>query len=187
MYILDCYYTGRYEETISACREYLRENPSNFDVVKFYSRALLFIHRGFRYIDSNHDSILNEIAFNVYKVMTEKDNDQYKDRLYKLNKHIYGFHIAAGLDFFIREERNTTRCETLKQLSMTCFDPYFCGIYQDDDVRQEYIDSALNLMPKSKALNYQSREFLMKLSKIHPLFHIFVTSTMPRFYLPMKV
>lgn len=157
VHILDCYYTGRYEETISACREYLRENPSNFDVVKFYSRALLFIHRGFRYIDSNHDSILNEIAFNVYKVMTEKDNDQYKDRLYKLNKHIYGFHIAAGLDFFIREERNTTRSETLKQLSMTCFDPYFCGIYQDDDVRQEYIESALNLMPKSKALNYQKQ------------------------------
>lgn len=92
--------------------------------------------------------------------MTEKDNDQYKDTLYKLNKHIYGFQIAAGLDYFIREERNTSRCETLRQLSMTCFDPYFNGIFQDDDIRLEYIEAALQRMPHSKALNYQHQRIL---------------------------
>lgn len=158
--ILDYYYTGKYEETIAACRNLLQKNPSNFDVVKLYSRALLFLHRGFRNIDDNKDSILNEIAFNVYRVMTEKDNDQYKDTLYKLNKHIYGFQIAAGLDYFIREERNTTRCETLRQLSMTCFDPFFNGIFQDDDTRLEYIETALRRMPHSKALNYQRQRIL---------------------------
>ncbi len=76
--ILDYYYTGKYEETITACRNFLLKDPSNFDVVKLYSRALLFLHRGFRNIDGNKDCILNEIAFNVYRVMTEKDNDQYK-------------------------------------------------------------------------------------------------------------
>ena len=158
--ILDYYYTGKYEETITACRNFLLKDPSNFDVVKLYSRALLFLHRGFRNIDGNKDCILNEIAFNVYRVMTEKDNDQYKDTLYKLNKHIYGFQIAAGLDYFIREERNTSRCETLRQLSMTCFDPYFNGIFQDDDIRQEYIEAALQRMPHSKALNYQHQRIL---------------------------
>lgn len=158
--ILDYYYTGKYEETITACRNFLLKDPSNFDVVKLYSRALLFLHRGFRNIDGNKDCILNEIAFNVYRVMTEKDNDQYKDTLYKLNKHIYGFQIAAGLDYFIREERNTSRCETLRQLSMTCFDPYFNGIFQDDDIRLEYIEAALQRMPHSKALNYQHQRIL---------------------------
>lgn len=158
--ILDYYYTGKYEETIAACRNFLLKDPSNFDVVKLYSRALLFLHRGFRNIDGNNDSILNEMAFNVYRVMTEKDNDQYKDTLYKLNKHIYGFQIAAGLDYFIREERNTTRCETLRQLSMTCFDPFFNGIFQDDDTRLEYIETALRRMPHSKALNYQRQRIL---------------------------
>lgn len=163
--ILDYYYTGKYEETITACRNFLLKNPSNFDVVKLYSRALLFLHRGFRNIDGNKDSILNEIAFNVYRVMTEKDNDQYKDTLYKLNKHIYGFQIAAGLDYFIREERNTSRCETLRQLSMTCFDPYFNGIFQDDDTRLGYIEAALQRMPRSKALNYQHQRILKEVIK----------------------
>lgn len=160
IHILDCYYTGKYEETIRACRDFLLSNPSNFDVVKFYSRALLFLHRGFQSIDGDKDSILNAIAFNVYRVMTEKDNDQYKDTLYKLNKHIYGFQIAAGLDYFIREERNTSRSEILRQLSMTCFDPYFNGIFPDDDTRLEYIETALGRMPHSKALNYQHQRIL---------------------------
>lgn len=160
IHILDCYYTGKYEETIKACRDFLLSNPSNFDVVKLYSRALLFLHRGFQSIDGDKDSILNAIAFNVYRVMTEKDNDQYKDTLYKLNKHIYGFQIAAGLDYFIREERNTSRSEILRQLSMTCFDPYFNGIFPDDDTRLEYIETALRRMPHSKALNYQHQRIL---------------------------
>ena len=160
IHILDCYYTGKYEETIKACRDFLLSNPSNFDVVKLYSRALLFLHRGFQSIDGDKDSILNAIAFNVYRVMTEKDNDQYKDTLYKLNKHIYGFQIAAGLDYFIREERNTSRSEILRQLSMTCFDPYFNGIFPDDGTRLEYIETALRRMPHSKALNYQHQRIL---------------------------
>lgn len=153
--ILDCYYTGQYQETINLCRAYLRRDPSYFDVVKLYCRALLSIHKEFQFLDGDRDSILNEIASNVYLLMTEKDNDKYKDNLYKLSKSVYGFRMAASLDFFIREERNSNRCETLRQLSMTCFDPYFVGIFMDEKVRLQYIESALALMPRSKSLNYQ--------------------------------
>lgn len=161
--ILDCYYTGKYQDTINLCRDYLRRDPSNFDVVKLYCRALLSVHKGFQFLEGDRDCLLNEIASNVYLVMTEKDNDKYKDALYKLSKCVYGFHIAAGLDFFIREERNSRRCETLHQLSMTCFDPYFVGIFLDDDARLQYIETALSLMPQSKALNYQHHRVLKEI------------------------
>lgn len=163
--ILDYYYTGKYEATISACCNYLKRDPSNFDVVKLYSRSLLFLHSGFKYIDGNSDSLLNAVAFNVYRVMTEKDNDQYKDNLYKLCKNLYGFRIAAGLDYFIREERNIYRIETLHFLSMTCFDPYFCALFQDDDARLQYIEEALKVMPQSKALQYQRQRLLKEVIK----------------------
>lgn len=161
--ILDCYYTGQYQKTINLCRTYLLRDPSHFDVVKLYCRALLSIHKGFQYLDGDRDSILNGIASNVYLVMTEKDNDKYKDNLYKLSKSVYGFRMAASLDFFIREERNGGRCDTLHQLSMTCFDPYFVGIFLDDDVRSQYIEAALKRMPLSKALNYQHQRVQKKI------------------------
>jgi len=160
IHILDCYYTGKYDDTVTACRNFLRVNPSNFDVIKIYCRSLLFLHRSFGKIGTNADSLLNEIAHNVYCVMTEKENDDHKDTLYKLNKCIYGFQMAAGLDFFIREERNVNRCEMLRLLSMIRFNPHFCSIFEDDADRLQYIEQALARVPRSKSLDYQRRRIL---------------------------
>ena len=155
IHILDAYYTGRYQDTVSECQHYLLQHPTNFDAIKIYCRALLFLRNGYRSITGDRDSLLNQIALNVYHIMTEKDKDQFVDRLYQLNKNVYGIHIAAAIDDFIREERHTPRHETLRLLYTTQFDPFFVNIFTDDDIARAYLEAGLQRMPESIALNYQ--------------------------------
>lgn len=155
IHILDRYYVGDFETTARLCHDYLLAKPFSFEVVELYCRALISMRKGFRFISRNDDSLLNQIVRNVYLVMTEKDNDQYIDQLYRLNKHIYGMLMAAGLDLFIRCERNIGRCETISLLSQSIFTPQFCQIFKEGADRQRYLEEGLRRMPDSISLKYQ--------------------------------
>ena len=155
--ILDKYYTGKYEDVVVLCKKYVLLDPSNFDVVKLYSRALLFLHNGYSSICLNTDAPINQMAHYVFLAMTEKDNDSYLDRLYQLSKNLYGLRIAAGLDYFIKEEQNEKRSHILKLFSLIQFDPYFTNIYMDDSLKIAYLNHGETKMPKSEVVEYQRR------------------------------
>lgn len=155
--ILDKYYTGRYREVVDLCKIYIQHNPSNFDIIKLYSRALLFLHNGYSPICSNTDAPINQMALYIFLSMTEKDNDSYLDRLYQLNKNLYGLRIAAGLDYFIKEEQNEKRSHILKLFSLIQFDPYFTNIYNDDFQKIEYLNYGESKISKSEVVEYQRR------------------------------
>ena len=153
--ILDSYYIGDFDNTIRLCLDYMLSKPFCFETVELYCRALIFRHKGFCYIGRQGDSLLNKIAHNVYLVMTENDNDQYIDQLYRLCKHVYGMQIAPGLDLFIRRERNIGRCDKLSLLSQTIFTPQFRELFEEGEDRQRFLEEGLRRMPDSISLKYQ--------------------------------
>lgn len=155
--ILNKYYTGKYKDVTELCRNYIQHNPSNFDVVKLYSRALLFINNGYSSICNNTDSPINQMAYYVFLSMTEKNNDIYLDKLYQLSKNFYGLRVSAGLDYFIKEEQNEKRSHVLKLFSLIQFDPYFTNIFEDDSQKIAYLHQGEINIPNSEVIEYQKR------------------------------
>lgn len=155
--ILDKYYTGEYDNVIEECRYFLNRNPYLFDVLKLYCRALLFKNNGFKPITKNVDSVLNEVAKLVYSVMTEQDNATSLDLLYQRSKNLYGLSFACGLDYYIKEEKKWKKDSWLHLSTMTCFDPLFTTVYEDNEEKLAYLDSGLKYDKESIVIPYQKR------------------------------
>lgn len=162
--ILNKYYTGDYTGATVDCRRYLQTDPSNFDVVKIYCRSLLFLKKGYQSICSENEAPINIVAKNIFMVMTQKDHDAYLDRLYQLSKNLYGLHFAAGLDYFIKEERKVRRCNQLRLLYINWFDPMFANIFGKVSDREIYLKTGLENVPNSVAVNYQLKRIRKEVS-----------------------
>ena len=155
--ILDNYYTGKYDEVIKDCQNYLSKNPSHFDVVKLYCRSLLFKNKGYKPVTQKSNSVLNEVSKLVFAIMTEHDNAPYLDLLYQRSKNLYGLNFASGLDYFIKEEKKWEQHKWLHLSSMTCYDPLFTTAYDDKDSKLSYLDWGLNHGATSIVISYQKR------------------------------
>ena len=138
--ILDNYYMGNYKETADLCRQYLDNDPSNLYVVKLYCRSMMFLGNGFQSPTRNSESLLYQIAFNVYRIMVEKRNEEYIEKLNTTLKNIYGLRIAAQLDQFVRAESREPHTDYLAYLSITCFDPYFIRAIGDEAQQKKYLE-----------------------------------------------
>ena len=155
--IIDNYYTGRYEAAAELCRTYLDRDPSNLYVVKIYCRSLMFIKKGFQPVTRNNESILYTIAFNMYKVMSEKENMPFLERLNAMLKNVYGLHIAAPLDRFVRSELREPHAELLDYLTMTQFDPFFIRAFEKEEDQVAYLERGLAHLPGSAAIAYRKQ------------------------------
>lgn len=155
--ILDNYYTGEYDKVITECKEYVKEKPYNFDVLKLYCRSLLFKNTGYKNISCNDQSVLNEVASLVYAIMTEKDNAKSLDLLYQRCKNLYGLSFASGLDYFIKEEKKWSKDKWLHLSSMTCYDPLFTTAFEEDKDKLSYLDWGSNKDENSVVISYQKR------------------------------
>ena len=155
--ILDNYYTGQYDTCADLCLNYLEHNPSNLYVVKIYCRSLMFLKKGFQMVTVDNDSLLHTIAFNVYKVMVEKENKQFIENLNALLKNIYGFRIAASLDLFVKAEQREPHDDMLDYLSMTKFDPFFIRAFSNEKQQINYIERGLNSVSDSAAVLYRKQ------------------------------
>jgi len=155
--ILDNYYTGQYSECISLCRSYLEHNPSNLYVVKLYCRSLMFLGDGFHPITSNSDSLLQIIASNTYKVMVSKENKEYVENLNITLKNVYGMHIAAALDHFVKSEQREPHAEMMSYLSLLQFDPFFIKAFSDEKQKMAYLEKGLLHIPNSAAIRYRKQ------------------------------
>ena len=157
MKIIDFYYQGNYSEVINLCKEYIKEDTSDFDVIKFYCYSLLFAGNGYSPIYFDSTSPINQISKKMYDAISEKDNSATLYNLYQLNKNLYGFSIATGLDYFIKEENNTNKSNLLKLLSLKCFDPLYSTIFKDNNDALQYLENGLKHIAGSISIEHQIR------------------------------
>ena len=155
--ILDKYYTGEYDNVIVECKNFVKEKPYFFDVIKLYCRALLFKNCGFKPIIDNTNSVLNEVAELIHAVMTEQDNSTSLDLLYQRSKNLSGLSFTGGLDYFIKEEKRWEKDPWLHLSTMTCFDPLFTTAFEKNDEKLTYLDWGLKHDKDSIVIQYQKR------------------------------
>lgn len=155
--ILDNYYTGNYTETARLCRIYLERDPSNLYVVKLYCRSLMFLGNGFQSVTRDSNSLLHHIAFNTFKVMVEKENNQYIENLGTLAKKIYGLRMAAALDHFVKSEQREPHEDMMAYFSLLCFDPFFIRSFSNNEQQIEYLEKGLAHINDSSAIEYRKQ------------------------------
>lgn len=153
--IVDSYYQGNYKAVITNCKNYIKENTSNFDVIKFYCHSLLFAGNGYSPIYSNSASPINQISRKIYDSFSSKDNLTSLYNLYQINKNIYSFSIANGLDYFIKDENNFPKSNRLRLLSIRSFDPLFSTIYETEEKALAYLEKGLNFFGSSISIEHQ--------------------------------
>ena len=162
--ILDSYYTGHYEDVKQKSRGYLQLHPNSFDIIKLYNRALIFLGKGYQPVIKNAESILNNLSFLVYSQLTGKDTDKHLYALYQHLKNISGLPVAAGLDYFIREEQNLNRYQEISLLSIENFDPIFTKLLKSDAAKNRYLNYGESHIPHSVVISYQSRRVKKQIS-----------------------
>lgn len=153
--IIDSYYQGKYKDVIINCKNYIKENTSNFDVIKFYCHSLLFAGNGYSPIYSNSASPVNQISRKIYDSISSKDNLTSLYNLYQINKNVYSFSIANGLDFFIKDENNFSKSKRLRLLSIKSFDPLFSTIYETEEQALAYLQEGLIFFGSSISIEHQ--------------------------------
>ncbi len=155
IHILDLYYEGKYLEAIESCIDYTNNNSCNFDVLKIYCRSLLFLGNTTPKITHNANSPLNDIVGSILKIMNGKDVRVNQDRLYRINKNLYGLSICAGLDEYVKEEKLGIRDNRLKLLSYFHFDPDFTKIFNSDSEKIKYFELFQSKISDSVVISYQ--------------------------------
>ena len=166
--ILDLYYKGEYLTCSEKCKSFVINDNSHFDILKIYCRSMISLGKRYTPICSNNDSILNQITHLLYDAMTSSENEDILNSLYQIDKNIYGLGIACGLDYYLSGEYETAN-KNLKYLSLTCFDPMYCGIYDDAKKKDDYIDSGLSKVGFYSALDYQKKRNSDDVSDSHEI------------------
>lgn len=156
--LLDYYYSGNYSKCIEMCKEFTSSYIPLFDVVKIYCKCILLSGEKFQYMTNNNNAIINQIALLVYKLMSETENDEVISALYQICKNTNGLSIANGLIDFINKQKHSTRNKDLRFLSLNIFDPLYCGIYNDTDKKQSYIETYKQRLKKESPLVLQYQE-----------------------------
>lgn len=152
--IIDHYYGGEYSEVIIKCKEYVKLKTENFEVLRIYCYSLLFANNGYSPI-SMDISPINQICRKIFDSISENDNSSSLYNLYQLNKNLYGFSIANGLDYYIKEENNVEKSEKLRLLSLKNFDPLYSKIYTENNLAIDYLENGLNYFKKSISIDHQ--------------------------------
>ena len=153
--ILDNYYAGNYRLTADLCRQYLDDDPSNLYVIKLFCRSLMFLGNGFQSPTYDNESLLHQIAFYIYRIMVEKHNEEFIEKLNTTLKNIYGLRIAAQIDQFVRAESREPHSDYLAYLSITCFDPYFIRAIEEETRQKNYLEEGIKHIPESITIQYR--------------------------------
>lgn len=154
--IFDLYYKGNYTECIDACKRFINNRVPVFDILKIYCRSLIAKDQNYLPICKNGDSILNQLAQNLYQTMTVSDNDNAINLLYQINKNIYGLNIAGGLHHYLFSEQ--TESDTIMRY-LTClyYDPLYSNIYDANGYSKEYLKFGMSKLGYYSVVDYQEK------------------------------
>ncbi len=140
--LLDCYYDGDYEKTLELCREYVKADVNQFDVLVIYCRALVYLGKVYDCIYPTQEAPVNKLCKRIYQVLTDRGNRDMLYSLYQMNKNLYGFHIAAPMHVFVKKELNEPVNNKLNSFWNSCFDPcYALTVYEDVHDATAYLES----------------------------------------------
>ena len=154
--VLDSYYKGEYADCCERCKRFIDTYTPYFDILKIYSRCLIALKKPYLPICTNIDSIANHIAKYLYEAMTNSENERALNSLYQLSKNLYGLNIANGLCYYLTEKKNESD-DYLKYLSLECFDPLYCSVYNSNDEKSNYLEAGFELLGNHKVIAYQSK------------------------------
>lgn len=140
--VLDSFYGGDYQRTVSLCREYIKNDVSQFDVLVIYCRSLVYLEQPYENIVPFPDAPLNKLCSSIYRVLTEKDNLDTVYSLYQMNKNLYGFHLAASMHVFVKKELNEPVSDLFRAYWANCFNPdYAPAVFANPDDAVAYVQS----------------------------------------------
>lgn len=155
--ILNSYYQGDYQTVIELVREEIEQNPKNFDLIKVYCRSLLFMERSYMQICSNSNSVLNIIAQEVYGAMSISGCEESLEKLYDINKNLYGLSIACGIDYFIKYSKNQAADPSLRYIYLPYFDPMFAHIWDEVKKGNAYLSQGEIILGENLCISYQKK------------------------------
>ena len=153
--VLDSYYQGEYIDCCDRCKRFINSSIVYFDILKIYCRCLIALKKTYLPICTNIDSIANQIAKHLYEAMTNSENVKALNSLYQISKNLYGLNIANGLCYYLTEKKNESD-DYLKYLSLDCFDPMYCYLYNSNSEKSNYLEAGLEQLGNHKVITYQS-------------------------------
>lgn len=154
--VLDTYYKGNYKACIKKCKSFVFSKQPSFDILKIYCRSLIALQKMYMPICKNEDSIMNRISNLLFLAMTSSDNDGILNKLYQLNKNIYGLSIAGALDEYLWGSKSASdRC--MRYLALASFDPLYTEIYDTKEEKKEYLMYGAAKLKTSAVVEYQKK------------------------------
>jgi hypothetical protein len=152
--IIDLYYSGLYEETITECSLYLKKQI-NFDILLIHIKSHLYTEKKIDSIIKTGNPLFKQLIEKLYFLMADTENrNVLLYNIYQINKNIISFDIATGLNFYLKKEQNMEVDQKMKLLSIPHFDPYFSQIYLDKGDAIKYLDNESNFNYKSIAIKH---------------------------------
>lgn len=152
---LDYYYTGQYDKVIDLGREYISNNPTDFDIVVLFCHSLILSKKSYMNITTDANSPINQISHLVYLI---KNGENIKDntyKLYQLNKRLYGLSVSAGLDNFTKQEQDINDDNHLHLMFTKHFDPFVAKIFPNIKEQIAFLETAQNFITDSVVIQYQ--------------------------------
>jgi len=149
--ILTLYYCGKYEKCLEMAAAFLNKDSHIFDVYIIYCRCLVYQGKPFVRPLNGENVPINYICKNIYQIIVNIEPNDSLDSLYKINKNLYSFHIAASFDYFVKKEQNLKVDARVCMLYMDCFDPKYSELIQTQLSQQDaslYLDTYNNLSTK---------------------------------------
>lgn len=139
--MLDSYYSGSYTTCKNQAIKLMQQDATLFDTYVFYCRSLVYLDKNYlppTGIDPK--SPLNDICKKIYDILTYNNAKDNLYDLYRINKNLYSFHIAAHIDNFIKIESNESFHNEMRLLHTDYFDPIYSKIWNDTDSAMRYIN-----------------------------------------------
>lgn len=139
--LLDDYYCGKYDKCIDKCVDFLKRDSSIFDVYVIYCRSITYLSHQYKQPLIGDNIPVNRICHKIFNIINESDNSDSLYGLYKITKNLYGFHIAASLDYYLKVEENQGVNYNVKALNTDYFDPIFTKAFTDDHKALSYLQA----------------------------------------------
>jgi hypothetical protein len=156
--ILDFYYSGLYSEVIKECKNYFSSHRIHFDLIIIYCRSHINSKVKLELFPYENNSLINLLTKNTFELLTTNTKDHNSNfTLYQISKNLCSFNISAGLNNFLKLQKNSFSGSALALLSGNNFDPIFYKQFEEESSAIEYLELANSLHPGSLTITHHMK------------------------------
>ncbi|WP_299896771.1 hypothetical protein [uncultured Aquimarina sp.] len=153
--ILDKYTSGLYSDVEKELKNYLINNPNQFDLYLIYIKSLVYQNKHFEPVGKK-GSIQNQILLNLHKIISVEGNpDQAGHNLLRIANNLTSCTISYGITDFVyfqstgKEERNM-----LAKISYNLSNPIIHEIFNSDEDKIKFLDLLEEKFPDSITIKF---------------------------------